>query len=63
MIEQVNKDIVSFLMKANLPDQTAVKQEQSFSQENLQTGRQDVVSNPANRTKKQKVQPLLERHS
>ena len=58
MIEQVNKDIVSFLMKANLPDQTSVKQEQSFSQENLQTGRQDVVSNPANRTKKQKVQPV-----
>ena len=58
MIEQINKDIVSFLMKANLPEQTAVKQEQGFSQEKLQTGRQDIASNPANRAEKQKVQPV-----
>ncbi len=59
MIEQVNKDIVSFLMKANLPEQTSVQQEQNYSQEKLQTGRQDVMSNGGgNRTEKPKAQPV-----
>ena len=58
MIEQVNKDIVSFLMKANLPEQTSVKQEQNYSQEKLQTGRQDVISNRGSRPEKPKAQPV-----
>lgn len=43
MIEKVNKDIVSFLMKANLPsqDSSQVKQEQ-YQKENLQTSRQGI---------------------
>ena len=44
MVEQVNKNIVSFLMKANLPDQTSVKQEQQLKQEKLETSRQAIGS-------------------
>ena len=59
MIEKVNKDIVSFLMKANLPDQTSVKQEQNITREKLQTGRQDIVGNSNKAPKKQaNVQPV-----
>ena len=59
MMEQVNKDIVSFLMKANLPEQTSVKQEQHHKQERLQTGRQDVGGPAINQqSQKPKVQPV-----
>jgi len=60
MKEQVNKDIVSFLTKANLPEQTSVKQEQQQTQERLQTGRQDIGGNPNRGAEKQnpKVQPV-----
>ncbi|MBL6872930.1 MAG: preprotein translocase subunit SecA [Flavobacteriales bacterium] len=60
MMEQVNKDIVSFLTKANLPEQTNVKQEQQQSQENLQTGRQDIGGGGSNQGSKPKpkVQPV-----
>lgn len=58
MIEQVNKDIVSFLMKANLPEQTSVQQEQQQKQEKLQTGRQAIGSPSGNQQQKQKIQPV-----
>jgi preprotein translocase subunit SecA len=59
MIEKINKDIVSFLMKANLPEQTSVKEEQKIAREKLQTGRQDVGGNPNAEPKKQaRVQPV-----
>ena len=59
MIEKINKDIVSFLMKANLPEQTSVKQEQNVAREKLQTGRQDIGGNSRNAPKKQaNVQPV-----
>ena len=40
MIEKVNKDIVSFLMKANLPEQTSVQQEKQQKQQKLETSRE-----------------------
>ena len=60
MMEQVNKDIVSFLTKANLPEQTSVKQEQQHKQERLQTGRQDIGGNPNGGAERQKpkAQPV-----
>ena len=59
MMEQVNKDIVSFLTKANLPEQTSVKQEQQQTQEKLQTGRQDIGGDSNQGSKpKPKVQPV-----
>ena len=59
MMEQVNKDIVSFLTKANLPEQTSVKQEQHQTQEKLQTGRQDIGGDSNQGSKpKPKVQPV-----
>ena len=59
MIEKVNKDIVSFLMKANLPEQTSVQQEQKIAREKLQTGRQDIGGNTNTEPKKQaRVQPV-----
>jgi len=59
MMEQVNKEIVSFLTKANLPEQTSVKQEQQQTQEKLQTGRQDIGGGSNQSSKpKPKVQPV-----
>ena len=59
MIEKVNKDIVSFLMKANLPEQTSIQKEQKIAREKLQTGRQDIVGNANTEPKKQaRVQPV-----
>ena len=54
MIDKVNKDIVSFLLKANLPSQdpSQVKREQ-YQKENLQTSRLGIESN---RPSKQSVQ-------
>ena len=40
MIEKINKDIVSFLMKANLPEQTSVQQEKQQRQQKLETSRE-----------------------
>ena len=40
MIEKINKDIVSFLMKANLPEQTSVQQEKQQKQQKLETSRE-----------------------
>jgi preprotein translocase subunit SecA len=59
MIEKINKDIVSFLMKANLPEQTSISEEQKLAKEKLQTGRQDIAGNANQGTKpKPKVQPV-----
>lgn len=59
MIEKINKEIVSFLMKANLPtqDPSQVKQEQKSKRENLQTSRAGV-NTPAPRQQPKKVQPV-----
>ena len=48
MMNKVNKDIVSFLIKANLPsqDSSQVKQEQHQA-ENLQTSRAGIGNNPS----------------
>ena len=59
MIEKVNKDIVSFLMKANLPEQTSVQQEQKIAKEKLQIGRHDIGGNANTEPKKQtRIQPV-----
>ncbi|MBC8464143.1 MAG: SEC-C domain-containing protein [Bacteroidetes bacterium] len=59
MIEKINKEIVSFLMKANLPtqDPSQVKQEQKSKRENLQTSRAGV-NTPTPRQQPKKVQPV-----
>ena len=46
-------------MKANLPEQTSVKQEQKIAREKLQIGRQDIGGNAGTESKKQtRVQPV-----
>ncbi len=65
MIDKVNKDIVSFLLKANLPSQdpSQVKREQ-HQKENLQTSRLGIESNrPSNQSVQhrasQKTKPIV----
>ena len=62
MMDKVNKDIVSFLIKANLPsqDSSQVKQEQHQA-ENLQTSRAGIGTNPSRNSSKpsqRKTQPV-----
>ena len=64
MMDKVNKDIVSFLMKANLPSQdpSQVKREQ-HQKENLQTSRAGIESNRSSNQSvpqqaSQKINPL-----
>ena len=62
MMDKVNKDIVSFLIKANLPsqDSSQVKQEQHQA-ENLQTSRAGIGTNPSrnpSKPSKEKTQPV-----
>jgi len=65
MIDKVNKDIVSFLLKANLPSQdpSQVKREQ-YQKENLQTSRVGIESNrPSKQSSQhqssQKIKPVI----
>ena len=65
MIDKVNKDIVSFLLKANLPSQdpSQVKREQ-YQKENLQTSRVGIESNrPSKQSSQhqssQKIKPII----
>ena len=62
MMNKVNKDIVSFLIKANLPsqDSSQVKQEQHQA-ENLQTSRAGIGNNPSpnpSKPSQRKTQPV-----
>jgi preprotein translocase subunit SecA len=62
MIEKINREIVSFLMKANLPtqDPSQVKQEQKSRSEQLQTSRTDGIGRPgpAPKAPPKKAQPV-----
>ena len=61
MIDKVNKDIISFLMKSNLPsrDPSQVQQDK-HKRENLQASRPGIVSAPQNtqRERPKKVEPV-----
>jgi len=61
MIDKVNKDIISFLMKSNLPsrDPSQVQQDK-HKRENLQASRPGLVSTPQNpqRERPKKVEPV-----
>jgi len=65
MMDKVNKDIVSFLMKANLPSQdpSQVKREH-HQKENLQTSRAGIESNRSSNQSvpqqaSQKIKPIV----
>ncbi len=68
MVQKINTDVISFLVKANLPFRTAenvaeVKAPEKTDMSNLRVGREDAVSNSApvvpNRTAEQQVtQPV-----
>lgn len=59
MVEKTNREIVSFLMKANLPSQDAsqLKEEQQSKKENLQTSRPGMNA-PGQRPQAKKAQPV-----
>jgi preprotein translocase subunit SecA len=62
LVEKVNKEIVSFLIKAGLPTQSSVK-EDTHQAEKHQTSRpEEIGSSPQNtnntREQKQKIQPI-----
>ena len=60
MLDKVNKEIISFLIKSNLPNQSNVQQEQIHKQQNLQTSRPELaVANKVNTAKTvPKTQPI-----
>ena len=58
MMEKINKDIISFLMKANLPAESKVGQEQVQKRENLKTSRTDNPGNPNPQRQQKKVEPV-----
>ena len=64
-IDKVNKEIVSFLLKAGLPTQSAVKEERRQAETNLQTSRPEMAApsnDPQNPNQTpplpQKIQPV-----
>ena len=64
-IDKVNKEIVSFLLKAGLPKQSAVQEEKRQAETNLQTSRPEMAApsnNPQNPNQApqppQKTQPV-----
>ena len=60
MLDKVNKEIISFLIKSNLPNQSNVQQEQVHKQQNLQTSRPELAApNKVNTSNTvQKTQPI-----
>ena len=60
MLDKVNKEIISFLIKSNLPNQSNVQQEQIHKQQNLQTSRPELAApNKVNTPNTvQKTQPI-----
>jgi preprotein translocase subunit SecA len=60
MIDKINKEIVSFLMKANLPtqDPSQVKQEQKSKREDLQMSRPGMNAPAQGRQQPKKAQPV-----
>ena len=68
-IDKVNKEIVSFLLKAGLPTQSAVKEERRQAETNLQTSRPEMAApsnDPQNPNQApplpQKTQPVRVEH-
>jgi preprotein translocase subunit SecA len=60
-IDKVNKEIVSFLLKSELPIQSNVQEEKRQAQTNLQTSRPEMVAStkdPQNQPSPQKTQPV-----
>ena len=57
LINKVNKDIISFLIKAGLPTQSSV-QEDKYRAENHQTSRPENAGNNPQQTEKPKAQPV-----
>ena len=62
MIIKVNKEIVSFLLKAELPNKTRASEDNYSNKENLKTSRPELITNQnTNNTKEvkqQKSQPI-----
>ena len=61
LIEKVNKDIVSFLLKSGLPSQSTAQEDRHQSQVNLQTSRPEESSDTqqtAGNNQKPKAQPV-----
>ena len=59
MIEKINKEIVSFLMKANLPLNTKVEQEKVSKNQNYKTGRNDINGgNATPNSPRKKTEPV-----
>ena len=62
LINKVNKDIVSFLLKSGLPSQSTAQEDRHQSQSNLQTSRPEESSgaqqNPDNPQQQPKAQPV-----
>ena len=59
MIEKINKEIVSFLMKANLPSNTKVEQEKVSKNQNYKTGRNDINGgNATSNSTRKKAEPV-----
>ena len=62
LIEKVNKEIVSFLIKSGLPNQSSAQEDKHQSQANLQTSRPEETSvsskNPNNPQQQPKTQPV-----
>ena len=69
MIQRVNKDIVSFLLKAGLPLKSAVKEDIHKNESHLETSRPDIMTNPSQSNQQalneaeQKVKILLEKNN
>ena len=57
LINKINKDIVSFLIKASLPTQSSVREDQHRI-ENHQTSRPENIGNTNNVSNKPKAQPV-----
>jgi len=57
-IDKVNKEIVSFLLKAGLPTQSAVQEERRQAETNLQTSRPEMAT-PSNDPQNQNQAPQL----
>jgi preprotein translocase subunit SecA len=57
-MEKINKDIISFLMKANLPAESKVGKEQVQKRETLKTSRTDNHGNTNSQRKQKQIVPI-----
>ena len=58
LIDKINRDIVTFLLKATLPIQTSAQEDKYQSQANLETSRPEEAMNTGESKKPQKIQPV-----